>query len=102
VVTIPVTPLVAWRTYVHALTYRIRPITAWRGPLEAAAIAGAMALVLMLFLTAATWGRRPTGLVVLYIGFYVVATAIVGLLLGLVLAGVALLVLAISPREANR
>ncbi len=101
VVTIPVTLLVEWRTYVHALAYRIRPIASWRGPLEAGAIAGGMALLLMLLMTVGTWARQPAGLVAAYIGFYVVATAVVGLLLGLLLAGVALLVLRISPREGR-
>ena len=98
--TIPITLVVTWRTYVHARAYRIRPIAAWRGPLEAMAIAGGIALLLMLRMTVFTWARPPAGLVVAYIGFYVVATAVVGLLLGLLLAGVALLVLRISPREA--
>ena len=101
IVTIPVTCLVAWRTYVHARACRVRPIAAWRGPLEAALIAGAIALLLMLRMTAFTWGRRPAGLVAAYIGFYVVGTALVGLLLGLLLAGMALLVLRISPGEAD-
>ena len=100
VVTIPVSLLVAWRTYIHALAYRIRPTAAWRGLLEAAAIPGGLALLLMLQVTVATWARRPAGLVVAYIAFYVVATALVGLLLGLLFAGVALLVLRISPRES--
>jgi hypothetical protein len=101
-VTIPVTFLVAWRTYVHARAYRLRPIAAWRGPFEATAIAGGIALLVMLRVTAATWGRRPTGLVVAYIGIYVLGTAVVGLLLGLLFAGVALLVLRISPGQADR
>jgi hypothetical protein len=97
--TTPIAILVACRTYVHARAYRVRPIAAWRGPFEAAGIAGGLALLLMLLITAGTWGRRPTGLVAAYIGFHVVATAVVGLVIGLLLAGVALLVLRISPRR---
>jgi len=99
--TVPVAFLVAWRTYVHARAYRIRPVTAWRGPFESTAIAGGIALVVMLRITAATWARQPAGLVAGYIAFYVVGTAVVGLVLGLLLAGVALLVLRISPRGTS-
>lgn len=56
VLTVPVAFLVAWRTYVHARAYRIRPVAAWRGPVESTAIAGGIALIVMLRMTAAPFG----------------------------------------------
>jgi hypothetical protein len=88
-----IAPLIAWRTYVHARAYRVRKIAAVRGPLEVSAIAGAMALVLMLGASAQTWGRRPAPLIVAYIAAYVIGTALVGLLIALVFAATALMVL---------
>ena len=89
----PVSLLVAWRTYVHACAYRRKPTTAWRGPVESAAIGGGIALMLLVPATALSWGRQPSSLVIAYIAFYVGAAALAGLVLGLVLAATALLVL---------
>ena len=89
----PVALLVGWRTYNHARRYRRNHFTAWRGPAESAAFAGAIALLVMARATAATWAREPAHLVIAYIAFYVGATALVGLCVGLVLAATALLVL---------
>lgn len=97
----PVSLLVVWRTYVHARAYRIKPLSVWRGPCEAAAIAGGLALLVMVPATAATWSREPSLLVIEYIAFYVIATALVGLTLGVVLAATAMLVLRIRGREAG-
>jgi hypothetical protein len=49
--------------------------------------------MLMIQTTAATWARQPSYLVVTYIAFYVGATTLVGLALGVVLAITAFLVL---------
>jgi hypothetical protein len=87
----PVSLVVAWRTYVHARAFCVKPTTVWRGPVESAALGGGIALLIMIRATAATWGREPFHLVILYIAFYVAATAWAGLVLGLVLAGAALL-----------
>jgi hypothetical protein len=93
---VPVSLLVGWRTYVHASAYRLNQGTVWRGPLESAAIGGGIALLLMVLATAGTWAREPFPLVIGYIAFYVSATALVGLVLGFVLAAPALLVLRIG------
>lgn len=90
---LPIAVLVAWRTYVHAHAYRFANGSVWRGPSESAAIAGGLAAVIMLNATARTWRREPFHLVAAYIGFYVGATAFLGLVLGLALAATALLVL---------
>jgi hypothetical protein len=89
----PVSLLVAWRTYVHAGAYRLNRLTAWHGPAESAAIGGAIALMLMVPATAATWAREPVHLVIAYIAFYVGSAALAGLALGIVLAATAVLVL---------
>jgi hypothetical protein len=99
---IPVSLLVAWRSYVHARAYRISPLSVWRGPSEAAAIAGGLALLVMGSATARTWTREPPLLVMKYIAFYVVATALVGLMLGVVLAASAVLVLRLRRRDCGR
>ena len=89
----PVAFVAALRTYVHARSYRINPATVWRGPGESAAIFGGIALLLMVRATAANWSLFPFYQVIGYIAFYVAATAIVGFVFGLALAGVALLVI---------
>ncbi len=96
-VCVPVATFVAWRSYVHAVAYLSGGATLWRGTLESAAVAAALALAVMFRMTLATWSREPAPMVVAYIAFYVIATAIIGLLLGLALSATALLVLAISP-----
>jgi hypothetical protein len=98
----PFSMLVIWRSYVHARAYRIRPSSVWRGPCEAAAIAGGLALLVMLAATARTWSREPSGLIFEYISFYVIATALVGLMTGVVLAATAMLVLRVRDREVSR
>ena len=90
---IPAALLVGWRTYIHALAYRRNRLTVWRGPAESAAIAGVIAFLVMAGATAAAWAREPPTLVIAYISFYVGATALVGLAVGLILAATALLVL---------
>jgi hypothetical protein len=90
---IPVSLWVAWRTHFHAQAYRRRPSTLWRGPLESAATGGVLALALLVRATLPTLAREPFYLVMAYIAFYVVATAVVGLALGLLLAASALAVL---------
>jgi hypothetical protein len=90
---IPVGLWVAWRTHFHAQAYRRRPSTLWRGPLESAATGGVLALAVLFPATLPTWAREPFYLVMAYIAFYVVATAAVGLALGLALAATALAVL---------
>ena len=95
---LPISLLVAWRSHFHARAYRINRRTVWRGPLESAAIAGGLALLVMLRATAHTWSRQPADLVVVYIGFYVGATAALVLVLGLLLAGTALLVIHLKER----
>ena len=89
----PVALLVGWRTYIHARAYRRNRLTLWRGPAESAAIAGAIALLVMARLTTATFARKPLHLVLAYISFYVGATALVGLAVGLVLTASALVAL---------
>lgn len=98
----PVSLLVAWRSYVHARAYRMNPLTVWHGPCEAAGIAGGLALLVMLSGTAGTWSREPSLLIIAYIAFYVVATALVGLILGVVLAASAMLVLHLRGRDMRR
>jgi len=98
----PVSLLVVWRSYVHARAYRIRPLSVWRGPCEAAAIAGGLALLAMIWATAGTWSREPSLLIIEYIAFYVIATAVVGLIIGVVLAATAMLVLRVRGREGGR
>jgi hypothetical protein len=97
----PLALLVMWRSYVHAHAYRVNPLTVWRGPVESAAIAGGLALFVMVSGTAGTWSREPFLLVVAYIAFYVGATALVGLVLGLVLAATALVALHIGGRDSG-
>lgn len=98
----PVTLLVMWRSYVHAHAYRVEPLTVWRGPVESAGIAGGLALLVMFSGTAGTWSREPFLLVVAYIAVYVGATALAGLVLGLVLAATALLALHIGGWASGR
>ncbi len=88
----PVAILVAWRTYVHARAYRLTS-TLWRGPVESTAIGGGIALMIMIPATAGAWAREPFYLVIVYNAFYVGATAVVGLVLGLILAATAVLVI---------
>ena len=90
---LPISLLVAWRSHFHARAYRMNRSSVWRGRFESAAIAGGLALLVMLRATALTWSRQPAHLVVAYIGFYVGATAAVGRVLGLRLTATALLVL---------
>lgn len=99
---IPVSLLVAWRTYVHARAYRRNPRTIWRGPLESAAIGGGIALVIMVGATAGTWAREPPHLVAGYIAIYVFLTALIGLVLGVVLAAAALVVVHLSRRSVDQ
>lgn len=89
----PLGLLVAWRTYIHARAYRRNRFTAWRGPAESALIAGTIALVIMALATARTWTTHPPHLVIGYFSFYVGATTLLGLGIGVVLATTALLVL---------
>ena len=96
-IAVPAAVLVAWRTHVHARAYRVRRAAAWLGLLESTALAAAIALVLMLQMTALTWFRRPPHLVAAYIGFYVIGAAVMGLLVGAVLSATALIVLWIRP-----
>lgn len=102
----PIALLVAWRSHFHARAYRLNPRTVWRGPVESAGIAGGIALSVMLMATAQTWSRQPAHLVAAYIALYVSATAVVGLVLGLLLAASALLVIHLRGtkllRRANR
>ena len=55
----------------------------------------------MLAMTAGVWSARPPLLLAAYIGFYVVGTAIIGLILGLLLTATALLVLRLSRSSSN-
>ena len=98
----PVSLLVVWRSYVHACAYRVKPITVWRGPFESAAIAGGLALLVMVTATAGTWRREPSYLVIAYIAVYVSGAALAGLVLGLVLAATALLVVHIRGRNSGK
>ena len=98
----PFSMLVIWRSYVHARAYRIRPSSVWRGPCEAAAIAGGLALLVMLAATAWTWSSEPSVLIFEYISFYVIATALVGLMIGVVLAATAMLVLRVRSADVAR
>lgn len=98
----PVSLLVVWRTYVHAQAYRIRPLSVWRGPCEAAAIAGGLALLLMVSATAGTWGREPSLLIIEYVAFYAIATALVGLMIGVVFGATAILILRVRGRKVGR
>ena len=56
----------------------------------------------MLFATAGTWRREPPVLVVEYIAIYVVATALVGFALGIILAITALIVLRVQGAAVDR
>jgi hypothetical protein len=104
---VPVSLWVCWRTSVHARAYRRKPSTVWRGPLESAATGGAIAFALLLPATLPTFAREPFYLVLGYITFYVVATALVGLGLGIFLAASALVAVhvrdlpGIMKRRAN-
>ena len=101
---LPLSFFVGWRTYVHARAYRERRASVWRGPLESAAVAGGIALLVMLRMTMPVWTSRPPLLLAGYISFYVIGTAIAGLLLGMMLASTALLVLRVSkapPRTTD-
>ena len=93
---VPVSLWVAWRTHVHAQAYRRKPSTVWRGPLESAATGAVLALAVMIPATLPTFARQPFYLVLAYIAFYAVATALVGLILGLVLAASALIAMHLS------
>ena len=93
----PVSLAVAWRTYVHARAFRVKPTTVWRGPFESAGVGGGIALLIMTRATAATWGREPFHLIILYIAVYVAVAALAGLVLGLVLAAAALLAIRLQP-----
>ncbi len=95
----PVSVLVFWRTYVNARAFRLAPATVWRGPVESAALGGGIALLIMVQATAGVWGRRPFYMVIQYIAIYVVGTALVGLVLGLLLAGTALLAIVFTRRD---
>lgn len=97
----PVALLIFWRTYVHARAYRVTRSALWRGPAESAGLAGGIALIVMVSGTMATWSRQPAVLVASYIAVYVVGTALVGLVLGVVLAATALSVLHLR-REGGR
>ena len=97
----PVALLIFWRTYVHACEYRVTPFALWRGPAESAAIAGGIALIVMVSATMATWSRQPAFRVVAYIAVYVVGAAFVGLVLGVVLAVTALSVLHLRRASAR-
>jgi len=99
---LPLALLTGWRTYVRAEAYRVSRSGLWRGPLEAAAVGGAIALVVLLPATALTWFRRPPLLVAAYIGFYVVGTAVIGLLLGLVFIATTFLVLRVRGRGSEQ
>ena len=52
--------------------------------------------------TAGTWSREPSLLIIAYIAFYVIATALIGLMLGVVLAATAMLVLRLRGRRVGR
>ena len=95
----PVSLVVFWRTYVHARAFRLEPATVWRGPVESRALGGGIALPIMLRATAGTWAREPFPMVIQYIAIYVVGTALVGLMLGLLLAGTALLAIVFTRRD---
>lgn len=99
---VPVALLVLWRTYVHARAYRLTRSGLWRGPAESAGIAGGIALTVMILQTTATWSREPFLLVLAYIAFYVGATALVGLVLGVLLAATALFVLHLRCEDGAR
>ena len=92
----PVSLFVGWRTFVNARGYCTGTISVWRGPVESAATAGAIALLVVLMSTGDGFWARPLSVVlpaipgyILYTGVYVVGTAIVGLLIGLLLAATA-------------
>ncbi len=95
----PVSLVVFWRTYVHARAYVRHPATVWRGPVESMALGGGIALLIMLWATAGTWAREPFHMVTLYIAIYVIGTALVGLVLGLLFAGTALLAVVFTRRD---
>ena len=90
---VPVSLWVAWRTHFHAQAYLRRRSTIWRGPLESAATGGVLALAVMIPATLPTFAREPFYLVIAYDAFYVCATALVGLVLGLLLMAGALVTL---------
>ena len=88
----PISLLVGWRTYVHARAFRLKQGSPWRGPFESAAIAGGIALLIMVRATALTWMSQPFYLVIAYILFYVGATAMAGFVLGIILAATLLVI----------
>src|SRR3954468_9807112 len=90
------TAFLAYRDYMSEV---VRPSP----PTLVASVIRALPLFLMLvpIATIQAWFHRPPYLVAAYIAFYVVGTALIGLALGLVLAGSALLVLAMHPRSVS-
>lgn len=103
----PVSLFVGWRTFVNARGYCTGTISVWRGPIESAATAGAGSLLFVLMSTGDGFWTRPALEIIESIPSYafgtalvVVGTAIVGLLLGLLLAATAVFtVSAGSPRS---
>jgi hypothetical protein len=97
----PVSLFIGWRTYVLARGYSDGRTSVWRGPLESAAVGGVSALLFIL--TATPVARTAQRLLSAAVPLALVAIegAIVGLALGLTLAGVALLVLRISRAASD-
>ena len=92
----PISLFVGWRTYHHTRAYCQRRSSVWRGPLESAAVAGALSLLFLLAATPVARTMQTLGAGAIPIAFVVGATAIVGLLLGVILAATALLALSVS------
>jgi hypothetical protein len=97
---LPVALLVGWRSLVHARGYLAKTRSGWGGVVESAAVAAAYALFTMVRMTAATWTRQSAPLVAAYIAVYVAGTAIVGVMVGLVLAATAHVALRLGRRAA--
>jgi hypothetical protein len=104
----PVSLFVGWRTFVNARGYCAGTTSVWRGPFESAATAAAIALIVVVMSTGDGFWTRPASVVaaaipayILYTGFYVVASAFVGLLIGLLLAATAVFTLSAGPPRST-
>ena len=89
----PFAAVAAWRTHVHARRLRVQQVASWQGVGEAAALGALVPMVILLPIVAM---RGLAGLA--YASGYGALGAIVGAMFGLVLAGVAIVVVRMARR----